>query len=103
MADIPQVYIDMGAAKVKKARDGFAALVDQFGGENIIRQITAAQKTELIGNAVKDVLYWGSTGSLWEAFKAVERMQITPEMAPFLTEEKRQIFKNKLIELISTL
>jgi hypothetical protein len=103
MSDIPAAYIAYGAAKVENAKIGFNKLIAEFAGENVVRQITAAGKTELIGTAVKDVLFWGTSGSLWEAYKAVEHIKITPEMAPFLTEEKKQLFKNKLIEILSSL
>lgn len=103
MADIPQIYIDIGAAKQQKAIALFSSLMSQYAGENIIRQITAAGKTELIGNAVRDVLFWGQTGSLYEVYRALEKMIITPDMGPFLTEEKRQLFKNKIVEMISSL
>jgi len=103
MADIPPQYIATGAAKVQKAAEGFNKIIAEFSGENVVRQITVAGKTKLIGDAVRDVLFWGSSGSLWEAYKAVEKIKITPEMAPFLTEAKKQEFKNKLIEVLSSL
>lgn len=103
MSDIPIQYILLGASKVQKAKDAFSNLINQFAGANVVQQITAAGKTELIGNTVKDVLYWGSTGSLWEAYKSIEKITITPDMAPFLTEDIKQQFKNKLIEILSSL
>lgn len=103
MSLVPPQFIIIGAAKVQKARDGFNKLINDLAGENLIAQITAAGKTKLIADAVKDVIYYGSQGSLWEAYVATEKIEITPEMAPFLTEARRQEFKNKLIEIISTL
>lgn len=103
MSQIPDYLIQIGAAKIAKAQTEFNKLVAQFAGANVIQQITAAGKTGLIGEAVRDVMYWGQTGSLWEAYKAVEKVQITPEMAPFLTEQTKQDFKNKLIQILASL
>ena len=100
---LPDYLVGIGQQKTTKAQQAFAQLVASYSGANIIRQITNAGKTELIGNATKEVVYWGSIGSLWEAYKAAERMQITPEMAPFLTEEIKQEFKNKIVQIISSL
>jgi antitoxin (DNA-binding transcriptional repressor) of toxin-antitoxin stability system len=101
--DIPPHLVIIGAAKVAKAKAEFSKLVDEVAGENIIAQITAAGKTKLIADALKDVAYYGSQGSLWEVYVAVERIKLTPEMAPFLTEERRQNFKNRIITIISSL
>ena len=100
---VPPQYIIIGATKVQKAKDGFNQLINEFGGENIIAQITAAGKTKLISDAVSDVVKYGSIGSLWEAYIAVERINITPEMAPFLTDARRKEFKNRIIDIISGL
>jgi len=101
--NIPPHLRIYGAAKVQAAKDAFNKIMNDFAGENVIAQITAAGKTKLIADAVQDVLYYGSQGSLWEAFSATEKTTITPEMAPFLTEERKQQFKNRLIEEISKL
>jgi len=101
--NVPPYLIAIGASKIKKAQEGFQVLINEFGGENVIDQITAAGKTKLIVDAVRDVMYYSSTGSLWEAYKAVESIKITPEMAPFLTEERKQVFKNRLIQILSSL
>jgi hypothetical protein len=103
MSLVPQQYIIIGSQKVQKARDGFSKLINDMAGENLVAQITAAGKTKLISDAVKDVLYYGNAGSLWEAYVAVEKIQLTPEMAPYLTLTRKHEFKNKLVELISSL
>lgn len=103
MSTPPDYLVQIGAEKIAKAQKEFNKLVAQFAGANVVQQITAQGKTELIGDAVRDIMYWGQTGSLWEAYKAVEKIKITPEMAPFLTEEKKQEFKNKLIQILSSL
>lgn len=100
---VPPQYIPYGAAKVKQAQTLFAELISNFAGENVIAQITSAGKTKLIADSVKEVLYYGGQGSLFEAFSAVEKIIITPEMSPFLTETRKQEFKNKIVEIISKL
>lgn len=103
MSLVPPQYIPIGASKVKHAQQLFADLIAEFAGENLIAQITAAGKTKLIQDAVQEVLNYGNAGSLWEAYAAVERVKITPEMAPFLTGTRKNEFKNKLVEAISKL
>lgn len=103
MSQIPQYLINIGAAKVAAAQAAFQHLVQQVAGTNVIQQITAAGKTKLIADTLKDVVYYGNQGSLWECYVATEKLVITQEMAPFLTEDVRQQFKNKLIEIISGL
>jgi hypothetical protein len=101
--NIPPYLVSIGSAKAAKAKEEFNKLVNEVAGENIIGQITAAGKTKLIADALKDVVYYGSQGSLWEVYSAIEKIEITPEMAPFLTEERKQLLKNRVIQIISSL
>lgn len=101
--NIPPYLTAIGSSKIKQAQDSFNILILEFGGENVIAQITAAGKTKLIADTFKMVMYYGQTGSLWECYKAVEAIKVTPEMAPYITEERKQMFKNKLIEALSKL
>ncbi len=101
--NIPPHLRIYGEAKVAQAKAAFDRLIIEFGGENVIAQITAAGKTKLIADALRDVIFYGSTGSLWEVYVAASKIKITPEMAPFLTEERRQAFKNRVIEEIGKL
>lgn len=101
--NIPPHLVIIGAARVAKAKAGFEKLINEFAGENLIAQITATGKTKLIADAVSEVLFYGNSGSLWEAYAAVERVKITPEMAPYLTGAKKNEFKNRLIQIISDL
>ena len=103
MSLVPPQYIALGASKVKQAQDLFSQIVQEFAGENLLAQITAAGKTKLIQDAVQEVLDYGNAGSLWEAYAAIERVKITPEMAPFLTGARKMEFKNKLVEALSKL
>lgn len=101
--NIPPHLVIFGAQKVARAKAEFDKMMNEFAGENVIAQITAANKTRLIADAVRDVIYYGNQGSLWEAYVSAEKVVITPEMAPFLTEERRQAFKNRLVQIISSL
>jgi len=101
--NIPPHLRIIGVAKVEKARNAFNKLINEIAGENVIAQITAAGKTKLIADALRDVMFYGSTGSLWEVYVAISKIKITPEMAPFLTETRRQDFKNRIIEEIGKL
>ena len=102
-SQVPPQYISVGAAIITKAQAGFAELISEFGGANVIAQITQAGKTKLIADAVKDVIYYGNQGSLWEAYSACEKIKVTPEMAPFITEDRKQQFKNRIIQILGTL
>jgi len=101
--NIPPHLKLFGASKVQKAKDAFNNMITEIAGENVIAQITAAGKTKLIADTCREVMFYGSQGSLYEAFVAVERITLTPEMAPFLTEARRQIVKNKIIDIINRL
>jgi late competence protein required for DNA uptake (superfamily II DNA/RNA helicase) len=103
MSLVPPQYIPIGSAKVEQAQNLFKQIVNDFAGENLLAQITAAGKTKLIQDAVQEVLNYGNAGSLWEAYCAVERVKITPQMAPFLTGARKAEFKNKLVEALSKL
>lgn len=100
---VPPQYIIIGAAKVAKARAAFDSLVNSFAGENVVAGITSAGKTRLLSDAFADVARYGAQGSLWEAYVALERIKITPDMAPFFTEARRQEMKNQIIQILGSL
>lgn len=102
-SNVPPYLIAFGASKISQAQSGFSSLIAEFGGANVIAQITSSGKTKLIADAVRDVVYYGNSGSLWQAYVACEQIVITPEMAPFITEERKQNFKNRLIQILSSL
>lgn len=103
MSIVPPQFIPIGSAKVAKAQQLFQQIVQDFAGENLIAQITAAGKTKLIQDAVAEVLFYGNAGSLYEAYIAVERIKFTPEMAPFLDGSRKGEFKDRLIQALSSL
>lgn len=103
MNNIPQPYIQAGSAAAVKATAGFNAMMAEYVGGNIATQITKAGKTELIGQTFKEVSYWGGVASLYQVFTALEKIVITPDMAPFFTESTRQEMKNRVVQILSTL
>lgn len=100
---IPQQSYNRCLQIVTNAQKQWAQLVAGFAAENIAMGITQEGKTLLISKALYEVAVYGSQGSLWQAYDALSRVDITPEMAPFITEERIQWMKNKMIESISNL
>ena len=100
---IPQAAYNQCVAIVVAAQTAWTRMVTQFAAENIAMGITQANKTALIGNALQQVNAYGSVGSLWQAYGALSQVVITPDMAPFLTEDRIQWMKNQLILAISSL
>lgn len=100
---MPQAAYNQCLAIVLSAQAAWAGMVQQFAAENIAMGITQAGKTQLISDALEQVLVYGSSGSLWQAYAALNEVVVTPEMAPYLTEERIQWMKNIMIQAISGL
>lgn len=101
--NIPQQEMQAVASLVITAQQAFNNLVIAFAAENIIMGITASGKTGLIASTLQDVMYAGTTGSLWEAYNALEQVVVTPEMAPFLTQDRLNWMKNQIQQAIAEL
>lgn len=89
--------------KVKKAIKSANNIISKFCAENIVLGITQAGKTKLIADVLQDVFYYAQTGSLYECLSAMDAITITPEMSPFLTENRRTELKNKIIAVLTNL
>src|SRR5271157_241945 len=100
---IPQPAYNQCLAIVQGAYTAWTGMVQQFAAENIAMGITQAGKTQLIANALQQVMVYGSTGSLWQAYAALSNVKVTPEMAPFLTEARIEYMRNVMIQIISNL
>lgn len=100
---VPDAYFNKAQATVLKAMEQWKALVVTVAAENIVMGITQQGKTKLIADALAPVMLYGQTGSLWQAYQALDEIKITPEMAPYITEARRQWMKNELIKIISSL
>lgn len=100
---LPQQAYDQCLAIVQQAQIVWTLMVAEFAAENIAMGITQAGKTGLIADALYQVAVYGSQGSLWQAYAALSAVQVTPDMAPFLTDDRIQFMKNKMIIIISQL
>ena len=73
-------------------------IAKRFTAENIVMGITQAGKTELIGETLRDLSYWTSTGSLYCALGEIQKLKttFTPEMSPFITLARLVSFENQI-------
>jgi len=91
------------AQLVIAAQMSFNTLVVAFAAENVIMGITNSGKTGLIAQTLQQVMYFGTSGSLWEALNALNQVVVTEEMAPFLTTARVNWMKNQLQAAIAGL
>ncbi len=101
--NIPQTEYNEYAEVVELALNYWQQMVVTFAAENIAMGITQQGKTQLIASALQEVLTYGSSGSLWQAYAALSNVQITPEMSPFLTTARIEWMRNSMIQIISLL
>lgn len=85
------------------AFNAWKSLVMTVAAENIVMGITASGKTKLIADTLAPVAMYGGSGSLWEAYYALNNIKVTPEMAPYITEARIEWMRNQLIQILSTL
>lgn len=73
-------------------------LINQFVAENILMGITQAGKTEVVGEALKDLSFWITQGSLYVALVELERLKVAmdPTWAPYITYDILNAFENKI-------
>ncbi|MGL4401092.1 MAG: hypothetical protein ACRCXD_14575 [Luteolibacter sp.] len=81
---------------LKPAQDFGQNLKDAFASENIGQGITQAGKTRIVADLLRDVDYYLSSGSLYEALAEIDRLVYDSSYAPFVTAERLRIFKNKI-------
>ncbi len=101
--NLPQPTMQYCAAKVLAAQQAFQVLVTAVAAENVAMGITSSGKTKIIADALEPVVFYGTTGSLWEAYNALQQVKVTPEMAPYLTQDRLNWMKNQLLAAIATL
>lgn len=101
--NIPQPTYDKCFALVQNAQKIWSLMVAEFAAENIAMGITQSGKSGLIADALFTVATYGSQGSLWQAYNALSTVKVTPEMAPYLTADRIQFMKNKMIQIIGQL
>jgi hypothetical protein len=100
---IPDVEYDACMVIVNNAINAWRNLVVTVAAENVAMGITQQDKTKLVADTLAPVMYYGQSGSLWEAYNALSAIQITPEMSPFITEARMEWMKNQLIIIIASL
>jgi len=88
--------LDFVRAIVSGAMDFSRELMISFAAENVAMGITQAGKTKLIADACQQAFYYLSTGSLYEARTEMLNITIEENMAPFLTNARRNAFVNKI-------
>jgi hypothetical protein len=93
----------VAAAGVVPSYQGFQHLQFCFIAENIAMGITNTNKGPSIAIALQGVLLFGSAGALWEAIDALNTVQVTPSMAPYLTVARINWMKNQVNQIISEL
>jgi len=101
--NIPDPAYNRCVQIIDNAINSWKNLVIIVAAENIAMGITQSGKTKLISDTLAPVVLYGSSGSLWEAYEALNKIQVTPEMAPFITHDRIQWMKNQLIQAISNL
>lgn len=89
--------------KIQNAIDGFNTILIQYVASNVLLGITQAKKTELIADALADVQRYGQSGSLYAAINALQAVQITPDMAPFLTPDIVTSLVNQTLAVLAAL
>lgn len=100
---IPQPVFNECAGIVSLALNYWQQMIITFAAENIAMGITQAGKTQLISDALYQVSVYGSQGSLWQAYNALSEVVVTPEMAPFLTQDRISWMRNSMITIIAML
>lgn len=100
---IPDPQYNRALAIVNNAINAWKNLVLTFAAENVAMGITASGKTKLIADTLAQVAVYGSSGSLYEAYFALEQIKVTVDMAPFLTDARLTWMKNELMQILSTL
>jgi hypothetical protein len=100
---IPDAEYDVCVTIMQAAISAWQNLVITVAAENLAMGITQSGKTQLIADALEQVMTYGSCGSLWLAYNALSEVEITPEMSPYITEARVQWMKNQLIQVIANL
>lgn len=101
--NIPDASYNRCLQVVNNAQAAWLNLVKVVAAENLALGITQSGKTQLIADACNQVMVYGTSGSLWLAYSELNKIKVTPEMAPYLTDARIQWMKNQLIQAISTL
>jgi hypothetical protein len=102
-AHIPDPQYQRCRQIVENAIAGWHNLVVTVAAENIALGITQRGKTKLIADTLMPIMVYGQSGSLWQAYEALNSIHVTPEMAPFITKERIEWIRNEIIKIMSSL
>jgi len=99
---ISQPVYNKCLAVIQKAQATWTLMVAEFAAENLALGITEDQAKK-IGEALNQVMVYGYEGSLHLAYDALSQVVVTSDMAPFLTDDRIQWMRNKMIQVMSSL
>jgi hypothetical protein len=100
---IPDVEYQACVAVVNAAINAWHNLVVIVAAENVAMGITQQQKTKLVADTLMPIMLYGSTGSLYEAYAALDEIVITEDMAPFITQDRVIWMQNQIMAIIESL
>lgn len=100
---IPDAEYGQYVAIVNTAINSWRNLVVTVAAENVAMGITQSGKTQLIADTFEQVMFYGQTGSLYEAYIALGKIKPTPEMAPFVTDARITWMRNQIMLVIRSL
>lgn len=101
--NIPDPTYNRCLQVARNASAAWTNLKDAVVAENLALGITSSGKTKLIADTLYPTMVYGASGSLWEAYNELNKIQVTPEMAPFITHARLEWMKNQLIQSIGSL
>lgn len=95
--DIPNDNIEAITNSILKPAQEFGqSLKNSFASENIGQGITQAGKTKMVADLLRNVDYYLTSGSLYEALSEIDRLTYDSSYSPFITSERLRVFKNKI-------
>jgi hypothetical protein len=100
---LTQELYNEALAEVQAAQLAWTTLITEFAAENIAMGIIQEQKIVLIGTTLEQVNLYGSQGALAQAYTQLNEVVPTPEMAPYLTNDRIKWMCNKIIQVLGTL
>lgn len=99
-----EVVTNVNYNKVVKEAINFGQnLIISFVAENVKMGITKSNKTKLVADYLRNVMFYAQSGSLYEILNEItflENAGYPVELAPFVTQERINTFKLKIEEYL---